>query len=423
MVCFALPASASGTAFYVSPGGDGPFPCNKSDPCPLSDAVSAAGDGDEISMAAGTYDVGTDYPQIYSSPYIHGPRTGPPATIVSSGSAGLFVLGDPRISDLTIRATSGNGLFVDGAAEVERLRVSANINALACLVPRTPGYFRDSSCVNEGAGPAVGASVSAGAPLTYSYEIANVTAIATGAGASAAGISAQSGLSFTADLHVSNSIAQGGPTASSISAENTGGSAHSNIAVDHTNYAQSSATAGSQVTPGAGNQGGAAPSFVSATSGDYRQLPDSPTIDAGTKDNGFLPIGPFDFTGEKRVFAGKPDIGADEFVGVLSAKAGHRQKLGKLKVKATCLLTVCKLKASGKVKVGSGRHRVTGKLVKATAKGSDGKARTLRLRLRRKDRSKVSKALRHRSGKASIVVKSSGEQGIHGAKRLRVTVH
>jgi hypothetical protein len=77
-----------------------------------------------------------------------------------------------------------------------------------------------------------------------------------------------------------------------------------------------------------GNQT-AAPLFVDAAHGDYREAPGSPTIDAGIADQ----LGPLDIAGNTRILGAAPDIGAYEFVPPpavprpTSAAAGQLQSL------------------------------------------------------------------------------------------------
>src|SRR4051812_19992069 len=59
----ALPAAASAATRYVTPGGIS-FQCSQAKPCTLPWALLiAAGDGDDVLVAPGTYDV-TGFPQL-----------------------------------------------------------------------------------------------------------------------------------------------------------------------------------------------------------------------------------------------------------------------------------------------------------------------------------------------------------------------
>ena len=81
------------------------------------------------------------------------------------------------------------------------------------------------------------------------------------------------------------------------------------IVASHSNFVTVKQEGEATVTDAGGNQT-AAPAFVNAAAGDYREAAASPTIDAGVADQ----LGATDLAGNPRTLGGAPDIGAYEFV-------------------------------------------------------------------------------------------------------------
>jgi hypothetical protein len=82
-----------------------------------------------------------------------------------------------------------------------------------------------------------------------------------------------------------------------------------NIVVANSNFDSQKAASGTTITDSGGNQT-AAPLFVNAAGGDYREAAGSPTINAGTANQ----LGPLDYDGNPRTSGPAPDIGAFELV-------------------------------------------------------------------------------------------------------------
>jgi hypothetical protein len=105
-------------------------------------------------------------------------------------------------------------------------------------------------------------------------------------------------------LDLRNAIASG----ESADLEGVPSLASGQILVANSNF-DVAKTAGETVIDKGGNQS-AAPLFVNAGAGDYREAAGSPTIDAGAVDQ----LGTLDPDGNARVLGPAPDIGAYEFV-------------------------------------------------------------------------------------------------------------
>jgi hypothetical protein len=135
-------------------------------------------------------------------------------------------------------------------------------------------------------------------------DIANVTAIGTGAGS--AGIEQGSGAVVT----IVNTVARGASNDFRVNGAVPAAS------VRYSNFRPASSTG---VTALEGNQSGD-PLFVNAAGGDFQQSDGSPTIDAGTVT--LVPIGSVDLAGNLRVFGPAPDIGAFEHGSVPAPPGG-----------------------------------------------------------------------------------------------------
>jgi hypothetical protein len=349
-------ASASGSVLYASPEGGEAFPCERSAPCSLPYAVDQASDGDEVVVLPGTYDLGSDYLEVNFDVNVHGLRRNP-ARVVSSGGLAIWaIFGNPRIADLVIENTGTGGGLRPGfdSPSFERLRVFANSEAdTACGVPATPGILRDSLCVNTGGGPAISLGLTTGGTSVLSYDVVNVTAVAKAPsdpdahGLNVAGGTGNMSATLDLDVRVANSILRGGASAFDVTAFSSGpGTESIEVQLERSNWTSNSAGPSDSITSvgSPGNQA-AAPSFVNPAADDYRQLADSPTINRGARNPLFGELGSFDFEGQKRRFGPRPDIGADEFTGILDVKAKKRQGAETLKVKATCPLAKCRAKA------------------------------------------------------------------------------
>jgi hypothetical protein len=339
--------SAAASTLYAAPDGDGPFPCERTDPCELAFAVEQTGSTDELLVLPGTYELAETLEINFGN--VHGKPRRPPRLVSTDDLAVWAPVGEARIADMTIRSTTGQALNA-GLSEttVERVRAIAapgNPDIAACTVPEAPGLLRDVACINTGPGPAIGLSVFAGGTLTIEYHLVNVTAVAlSDSSGAAAGLTFGAGGGLTMEPHVTNSILAGGAAAFDVQTASSAPTATVDMTVANSNFDSSDQGAGTSIVFAGGNQTDP-PAFVDPAAFDLRQLATSPTIDRGRNDPGHAALGALDFAGGPRVAGRRVDIGADEFDGIVELRARKRQQRGRLKFRAVCPLTSCRLKA------------------------------------------------------------------------------
>lgn len=307
-ICAALPARAAQR--FASPNGSGN--CSTAGAaCDLLIAVSGANADDELILAPGTYTLeGTlqlDVPLT-----IHGtPGQARPRVVGAAGQVAIETFETLTASDLRIESTDNavGALFAVGADSLfERLELisvstgNAQPSAL-CLRPGTNFTLRDSLLIARG-GTDAGAVFIQGT-VNGTATLRNVTAIVSGPGSVAIGVTVVAPANVTVNLE--NVIAAG---ETDLSASATQGTVA--MHVGHSNF--DTATG---VTAGEGNQT-AAPVFVDAAADDYRPALGSATIDAGIPDDA---NGATDLDGNARALGAAPDIGAFEFVPDTTAPA------------------------------------------------------------------------------------------------------
>jgi hypothetical protein len=308
--------AASAAQRYASPTGSGPEPCSSASPCSITEAVEAAGGGDEVIVAPG------DYPltAMLQTPYaitIHGVAGQPRPRLLFSG-AGQQWLGVKYGSTLRY-------VEVDQAPGNDWPALTAQQSSVDQVIAKGSGFWtaeinnsviRNSIVVSSrDNGLALFTGLN-GANAISTYR--NVTAIATGSAGVAIRVTggAAGGPGYTASILARNVIARGGPGGRSLEAVAEQG-ATAKITVDHSNWLGELTGGNASIVDGGGNQS-AAPVFVNAPAGDYHEAAGSPTIDAGLDE--FID-GPFDVDGDPRQLSGI-DIGADEFVVAPAAATG-----------------------------------------------------------------------------------------------------
>src|SRR4051794_8388918 len=307
----AVAASASAATRYAEPNGNGPEPCDLSDPCSLQAAVEAPAviDGDEVILLPGTYAETDELDDNSDAIDMHGQAGAPRPTIMSSAAVALFS-NDPGtvIHHLNIEASGSlYGLFLQ-AGVVDEVIVHKTTNGSACTFPgAASATIRDTVCWSSGStGFGVGVNQSGG---TTAIKLRNVTAVSS-ASTNSYGVFLGSANSANVSIDGRAVIAQGA-TADIRASEDATSS--STINLDTSNYFTVSLGTGTPtVTPaGSGTNQTAEPLFVDVATGNFHQAAGSPTIDAGGLD-GFS--GSIDIDGDPRTLGAAPDIGADEFV-------------------------------------------------------------------------------------------------------------
>ena len=291
---------------YASPNGNGEN-CTSSAPCSLEQAVTKAEINDEVIVRAGEYPLAgpVETPPNSKNVFVHGAFGGAMPRISAKTSAAPIGFEDigGRISylDIANEKNSANGATCYGpGSSIERVHIHV-IGQDAVAAGQYPGcVVRDSVFLAEGQDSrGLSATSTAGKFLVVAR---NVTALASGPGS--VGIFSfflPIGFGGTFTLDLKNSIASG--EASDLQAAGN----FSTIVVSHSNFGSTDADGDNGITDAGSNQS-AAPKFVDAAGGDYREAVGSPTIDAGVADQ----IGSTDLDGNPRNLGGAPDIGAFE---------------------------------------------------------------------------------------------------------------
>jgi hypothetical protein len=311
--CLAILIAASGAQaaqHYAAPTGSGTA-CTQAAPCSLSTALTEAKANDEVIVGGGTYT--TAGPLISSfeatNVYVHGDFGGPMPVLQSANGAPVIYLPTQgsRLAYLDVRNSGENaqGAACVTKSTIERVRATVSGKNTAAISVHLGCTVRDSLAIASGEN-SVALDGSAYNPTSGSATARNVTAIATGSGSAGArsrNFEFINPTTFTLD--VGNSILSGQGADVLATQEPSPG----NLVVGHSNFDLPKANGSATVTDAGGNQT-AAPLFVDAAGGDYREAAGSPTIDAGIADQ----LGALDLAGNPRTVGAAPDIGAFEFV-------------------------------------------------------------------------------------------------------------
>jgi hypothetical protein len=292
-----------------------PDPMDANPPCTLTRAISVAATADEVILAPGDYDLGSNGLIINKAISVHG-ADGQARPRILSSAANFGVAVNNAAASLRRVGVEYSGpleaLDNFNSAVVEQVIVHATVGIYACLA-QYDSTLRDSVCWNSASG-GIGTVLQSQGDTT-SANLRNVTTVATGTGSY--GLQVQASNSSDQQTAVAKNVIADGV---SFDVRAVGGSAGSiaTITLSNSNYAseqevQNSGTA-SVTDPGTGtgNQTGA-PVFTDAGTGLFHQAGGSPTIDAGaTVDL----MGNLDIDGDSRSLGAAPDIGADEFIPV-----------------------------------------------------------------------------------------------------------
>jgi hypothetical protein len=300
-----LPVAHAGTiqARYASPSGSPTSACDSVAPCDLVTAINDAPAGADVVIEPGAYfSSAAPLTTELTNPNpltIHAQDPAQVPVIYTAASTGLL-LTDADISDVVL-ITSGTttGMQLDGGT-ADHLAVFASAGALgACGL--YGARLTDSVCAQTGDNaPAIG--IVAGGDGTYRNVVRNVTAVASGAGGYGLAAAATDAQVATA---ASNTIFDG-----------TGGDIRLGVTGDGSMYVkatysayrpEATSVAGGKLIDGRGNIS-ATPEFVNAATGNFQELPTSPTVDAGGK----APVADVDLANLPRTIGNATDIGAYE---------------------------------------------------------------------------------------------------------------
>jgi hypothetical protein len=297
-------APAGVASRFAEPAGNGPEPCLESDPCSLQDAVNGAPGGAPVLMKPGTY-TETATLELADNVDLRS-ETGAVADVTIVSTAGIaihtaFTSDQTELEDFSIdhdaAGTTQKGLHLEGGIG-RRLFVDSTGN-FACDVT---SLLRDSICLNTASSGGNAAGLAT--PVDLFPQLINVTAVATslnGVGVFLAATASGAEPTLTAR----NVIAEGALTDQFVS-----GVAGADAQLDLFNsnfdsvFVATPGTATGTNTNENDNQ-----SDPELLDDDLRQLPNSPTIDAG--DNG-VAISDGDIDHDTRIQGDAVDIGADE---------------------------------------------------------------------------------------------------------------
>ncbi|MFL5884441.1 MAG: hypothetical protein ACJ77M_05175 [Thermoleophilaceae bacterium] len=304
-------SQAMATVRYAVPGGNASDPnCfAKSSDCSGQHALDVAQTNDEVIFATGTYDNGSAQLQQNGNPGqdVHGEDGQPPPRIITTSSNFAFIgFGDDdSISHMTFEqhGTGSSLVFFGGSTghpvlidTVQAVGASTAIFGIAgnAVISNTSAF------ANAANGIAV---------LMYMNEtLRGVTAIAPANGGVAVQQNPLSSSTPTTGI-VRNTILSGGSGGADLKTTSNG-SAHGNVDIDFSNYANVSNCSGCTLTQGPDSQA-IPPALADRANGNFHETFDSPTIDSGEDSAN---NGSFDVDGGPRKVGPAPDIGADEFV-------------------------------------------------------------------------------------------------------------
>jgi hypothetical protein len=303
----ALPASAMADR-YAAPGATGEpnFCIEKANPCSLEKALPLANKGETVWLAEGTYEPAGELTVPEEFVTVSGESSQKPPLIMAKGSTGLNVEQTlATVRDLRIHSTAATavGLRLSLGSTAERVE-SSGAPQMACLLGTST--MRSSLCqTSQGRG--VVTSLNIGSSFEFKPKLFNVTAVG-----SVAGIEADAGGQAAVNIYAKNTIAVGHVDV--IAHSSNPGGAGVNVNLSHSNFATTEALGETFITPNTaeGNQS-TPPLFVDEATGDYREMPTSPTRLAGTLQE---LAGEFDLDGNPRTRTcegvTRVDIGANQ---------------------------------------------------------------------------------------------------------------
>jgi len=322
----AAPAHAAGQR-YASPTGSGTA-CTSTAPCDILVAINQATSSTEVILLPGTYTMGGNaLTNSQSAVNVHGVAGQARPVINTSATNGLTMTGTgAKVSDLTINhtgSTYGLNAFATGVL-IDRVQVHSS-GAIACTAGIS-GVARDLLCLDSAPGGiALDDSWGNGGTSTFTLNLRNVTAVATGA--SSYGIRADASGSNTHIVVSGKNVIASGTKADLRSTESpvNDSTSESDVLLTYSNFDVIEEAGGGNVTNvGSSTTNQTAPPVFADANG--HQGAGSPTIDKGTTD---VTVGTNDYEGEPRKNGAAVDIGADEYWPDLTAPDtvfGHTAK-------------------------------------------------------------------------------------------------
>jgi hypothetical protein len=310
-------AAAAGSTYYASPTGAGGA-CSQAVRCSVGEAVAKAGDGDTVSLAAGSYTLLLGITLEKAIDF--GAAPGAPAILQVPDTAAVEVsrTAEATLHDLRIEGEGGLRL---GSGVAERIFVAyKGVFADACTLEKGT-TLRDSICwtqevndENEGVSHAIDIS-SSGENLDEPVILRNVTAIADNEQGNAIHLLGAFGAELTVDA--ANVIARSAGGTDVVAEIEGGGFPKARLNIVNSDFGElADNTPDAAVTPlGTAGNIGAAPVFLDPAAGNFHVSGASPTLDGGVAD---ALVSNRDLDGHDRFQAGcfgaepTPDMGAYE---------------------------------------------------------------------------------------------------------------
>jgi hypothetical protein len=414
LMLFTGPAAAQGAVRHAAPNGTGPAAsCPVADPCEIEDAIEdpSVADGDVIVLAGGDYNVSSTL-TVLGEITVRGKSPGHAGAriITDAPTAGILMITPAAVvRDVTVikNGNSGRGVSVVNGT-LDRAQVIAPA-AIACelgSVDANNARIKNTTC---SAGGDAAARISLDGPGLEFGVLENVTAYSS---TNQTAIRARGVNNGQVQLNGRNVIALGGMFKDIVAEDDDAGASTATVTMSSSSYNGVSFGPGpSSVTPiGSGtNIGGAA--LLDPAGRDFRQLPNSQTIDAGIlPPNG---AGPVDYAGEQRVQGAAIDIGADEAVDPerILRLLGKRVKAKRtLKIKARCQDAPCEISGRAIVKP-MGSKKKTRRLGATSAAAGSGTK--VKVKLPRK----LAKRLRRKGGRVKVRARGTDPVGFTDTER------
>ena len=310
---------AGATQRFASPAGAGS--CATADvPCSYPTAMLGAASGDEIILAPGDY--GSELSPIAADIYsydalnVHGVAGQPRPRIFSSAtySLGLYNAASVVRHLEVHRTTTSAGVAFDAyASTIDDIVVTSpgGASAAACRLSGAAIVMRNALCQSRNETGGFGILVSDAVDGAKSVTLRNVTAIATGAGATALGAFASG--TRNATVTAVNSIFEGDVDVYA----HESAPADAAVSVTYSQLHTIQQDPGAQINQDATSVY-AYPLFLDFPGGNFHQDAASPTVDKGVDDPA---NGATDWDGDPRTSGVHTDIGADEYVAPAPAPA------------------------------------------------------------------------------------------------------
>jgi hypothetical protein len=307
IAALALPGQAFAIR-YAGPSGTSAQDCaTTATACNLEKAIEGSGgnlpmSGEEVIVLPGTYSLTAEVMQGAGNLNIHGAFDQARPVINTSG-IGRFLVASGTFSYLDLEAGSTSEALNLSGGTADRLLVRGTTQASSNPICQCyGGLLRNSVIVATGSAPALGFGANGG---TSSGSWRNVTAYSTNVATPPIQLS-NVGASGDREITAFNTIALNGAGGDDVVADGPG----STLTFSHSNYRDPTVAQGGVIQDAPGESHQTALPLFASPAGDFSELENSPTVEAGLSD----PLnGPLDFAGNPRSIGAGTDIGAYEY--------------------------------------------------------------------------------------------------------------